>query len=162
MSINPVIYIYFNGFYRKEFCRILKTLKSSGSELSLFLLVPILNFKAKLSKKTLKYTFVNVLFFAFFDTFFCTAANQIFVRQSRDTQNLFYRNLQRWHTATSNDGISQSATVQTIHTTAAHQYYFARPCKMHFCAFSPHSFIDWRQGHWTWQVLMISLSSDTK
>ena len=89
MSINPVIYIYFNGFYRKEFCRILKTLKSSGSELSLFLLVPILNFKAKLSKKTLKYTFVNVLFFAFFDTFFCTAANQIFVRQSRDTQKLF-------------------------------------------------------------------------
>ena len=100
MSINPVIYIYFNGFYRKEFCRILKTLKSSGSELSLFLLVPILNFKAKLSKKTLKYTLVNVLFF---DTFF--ARRPI---KSLSVNHVTHKNCS---TATSNVDIPQPPTM---------------------------------------------------
>ena len=101
MSINPVIYIYFNGFYRKEFCRILKTLKSSGSELSLFLLVPILNFKAKLSKKTLKYTFVNVLFF---DTFF-------FARRPIKSLSVNHVTHKNCSTATSNVDIPQPPTM---------------------------------------------------
>ena len=32
--INPVIYIYFNGFYRKEFCRILKIKGNSDLDTS--------------------------------------------------------------------------------------------------------------------------------
>ena len=33
--INPVIYIYFNGFYRKEFCRILKIKGNSDLDTSI-------------------------------------------------------------------------------------------------------------------------------